>query len=77
MDLEAAEEAAEDGVDVGDLRFPRPLRNLRLYNLCRMTDFNQLPVDGGWLAQDPLFVEDFQLIRSIDAEAQSERAKKK
>jgi hypothetical protein len=77
MDLEEAEAAAEDGVFVGDLRFPRPFRNLRYYNLCRMTDFNQLPVDGGWLAQDPQFVQDFQLIRSIDAEAQAERAKQK
>lgn len=64
----------EDGVRDG--RFPCPFRTLTLYNLCRMTDFHHLPDDGGWLAQDPQFFEDFPIIRAIDAEAQAEGAKR-
>ena len=40
-----------------------------------MTDFHHLPDDGGWLAQDPQFFEDFPTIRAIDAESQAEGAK--
>jgi hypothetical protein len=77
MDLEEVLEAAQDGIAIGDLRFPRPFNSLRLYNICRGFDFQVMPEGGGLLDQDPQLIDDWQLIRSVDNEAQTERSKKK
>lgn len=41
-----------------------------------MFDFNFLPDEGGWLDQDPQVVEDWRVIRSIDAKHQSDEIDK-
>jgi hypothetical protein len=45
---------------------------LRLYNIARMFDFNALPDAGGINDQEYQLIEDWQVIRPIDVEGQSE-----
>jgi hypothetical protein len=54
----------------GDLRFPRPFLNLRLYLRCRAYDFNIFPHPGGLFDQDPQLLDDWDVIRPIDVKHQ-------